>query len=77
MRKLTYGEALRALNSAAWDAVTASKGIVTEGNPDHQALRLLVRETDRLVDELPSDRSRYDFHGETPVFEPEVLGARL
>lgn len=74
---MTYADALRALNKAAWNAVTASKGIVTPDNPDYQALRNLARETDRLVDELPSDRDRYDFRGETPVFLPDVIGARL
>jgi len=68
---MTYHEALRALNKAAWNAVTASKGIVTADSPDYQALRNIASETDRLVDELPSDRDRYDFRGETPVFVVE------
>lgn len=66
-----YAEALRALNKAAHAAVRSSKGIVTADSPDYQALRLLARETDRLVDELPSDSDRYDFRGETPVFVVE------
>lgn len=36
---------------------------------------VLVPEIIRSV--LCPDRDRYDFRGETPVFEPEVLGARI
>jgi hypothetical protein len=76
MRNLPYAEALRALNRAAWDAVTASKGIVTEGNPDYRALRELARETDWLVDELPS-RLDADFRGDVPALQSALVqGAR-
>jgi hypothetical protein len=77
MRDLSYAEALRALNRTAWDAVTASKGIVTEDNPDYRALRELARETDRLVDELPS-RVDADYRGEVPALRSALVqGARI
>jgi hypothetical protein len=76
MRNLSYADALRALNRAAWDAVTASKGVVTEGNPDYRVLRDMARETDRLVDELPSRMA--DFSGEVPALQSALVqGARI
>lgn len=73
---MTYPEALRALNKAAWNAVTASKGAVVESNPDYRALRELARETDRLVDELPSRTA--DFRGEVTALQSALVhGARL
>jgi hypothetical protein len=66
---MTYAEALRALNKAAWDVVTASKGVVLSDNPDYRAIRELVRETDRLVDALPASPERS--HGLTPVAAAE------
>lgn len=78
---MSYPESLRALNHAAWDAVHASKGIVTTDHPDYQALRALCRETDRLVDELvlSSSTARAVSHlgDAVPVLQSAMKGASL
>lgn len=48
---MTYLEAIRALNEAAYAAIKASKDTTALPNIDRQALRQIARETDRLFEE--------------------------
>lgn len=50
----TYAQSIRTLNKAAWDAIRASKGVVTSDQPEWDKLRQMCRDTDRMVDDLPS-----------------------
>lgn len=47
---MNYDTAMRALNKAAYDASRAALKPDAPTNIDRQSLRLIARETDRLVD---------------------------
>lgn len=47
---MTYPEAIRALNKAAYAAVRAGRDTTEWPNIDRHSLRLICWETDRLVD---------------------------
>lgn len=48
---MTYEQAIRSLNEAAYAAIRACKDTTMHPDVDRQALRSIARETDRLVDE--------------------------
>lgn len=48
---MTYSEAIRALNKAAYAAIRAGKDTAALPHIDRQSLRLICAETDRLVDQ--------------------------
>lgn len=69
---MTYPEALRALNHAAYAAASACKS-----EPEKAKLKQICFETDALVDALPS-RLEADFRGEVPALRSAlVTGAQL
>jgi len=47
---MTYSEAVRALNKAAYDAIRAGSDTMALPDIDRHSLRLIASETDRLVD---------------------------
>lgn len=47
---MTYSEAIRALNKAAYEAIRAGGDTTALPSIDRQSLRLIASETDRLVD---------------------------
>jgi hypothetical protein len=47
---MTYDQAIRALNKAAYAAIRACRDTTDLPNVDRRALRLIASETDRLVD---------------------------
>ena len=47
---MTYSQAIRALNKAAYDAIRAGRDTTALPNIDRHSLRLIAGETDRLVD---------------------------
>ena len=49
---LTYSEAIRTLNKAAYAAIRAGKDTTDLPDIDRHSLRLIASETDRLVDYL-------------------------
>jgi len=66
---MSYADALRALNQAAYAAARAC-----QNEEEKRRLKQMCFETDALVDALPS-RLDLDFRGEPPVFRVE--GARI
>ncbi|MEL6467066.1 MAG: hypothetical protein AAFQ58_19060 [Pseudomonadota bacterium] len=47
---MSYAEAIRALNKAAYDALVAGRDTTELPSIDRHSLRLIAWETDRLVD---------------------------
>ncbi len=68
---MTYAEALRALNSAAYAAARAC-----QNEDEKRQLKQICFDTDALVEALPSRMS--DFRGEVPALQSALVhGARL
>lgn len=58
---MTYSDAIRALNKAAYAAIRAGSDTTELPHIDRQSLRLIARETDRLVDQefVSGERDSY------------------
>lgn len=53
--EMTYAQAIRRLNEAAYDAIRTCADTVQYPDVDRQALREIARQTDRMVDEAPKE----------------------